>query len=100
VEVVIYDTEPQWKMPDEEILSHEHHVCLRLDFHHVKGSWGPTYLGDLTEYYQWVKYQSIPMMEHNIMRMGREDTNKNVNVVVMFTFPTIGDAVAFKLMWK
>lgn len=98
--MIIYETNPRWKMPDEEELSHEYHVCLRIGFNHVKGSWGPEYLGDLTEYYEWVKFQDIEKMEHNIMRTGREDMNKSVNVVVMFTFPTIGDAVAFKLMWR
>ncbi len=97
---MIYNTKPQWKMPDDEELSHNHHVCLRIDFDIVQNGWCREYLGDLTEYYEWVKFQGIEKMEHNIMRTGREDTNKSVNVIVMFTFPTIGDAVAFKLMWK
>lgn len=96
---MIYETNPPWKMPDEEKLSHVYRVCLRINFHHVKDSWGSEYLGDLTKYYQWVKFQEIEMMEHNIMRIGREDKNRNIDVVVMFTFPTIGDAVAFKLTW-
>ena len=98
--MIIYETNHRQKMPDEEVLSHEYHVCLRVDFNHVKDSWGPEYLGDLTKYYEWVAFQDIKKMEHNIMRTGRENMNKSVNVVIMFTFPTIEDAVAFKLMWK
>lgn len=97
---MIYETDPPWKMPDDEELPHNHHVCLRVDFDHMPNGWCREYIGDLTEYYEWVKFQGIEKMEHNIMRTGHEDANKSVNVLVMFTFSTLSDAVAFKLMWK
>ena len=97
---MIYETKPMWKMPDEEELLHDYHVCLRVNFDYVPNGWGHEYFGDLTEYYEWIDFQGIEKMEHNIMRVGREDVNKKVKIIVMFTFPTIGDAVAFKLRWK
>lgn len=98
--VGIYETMPREKMPDEEELSHVHHVCLRMDFERNHYDWGSEFFGDLTEYYEWAGYQDIKKMEHNIMILGHEDANKSANVLIMFTFLTVGDAVAFKLMWK
>lgn len=97
--VAFHTTRPREKMPDEEELSYVHHVCLRIDFDRVQNKWGTEYFGDLTKYYEWVKFQGIEKMEHNLIRFGKQDMNKSVNVLVMFTFPTIGDAVAFKLRW-
>jgi len=97
--MVIYETNPPWKMPDEEELSHDHNVRLRIKFNCVQNEWGREYFGDLMEYYEWIEFQGIEKMEHNIMRVGREDMQK-ISVVVMFTFSTIGDAVAFKLTWR
>ena len=98
--VAFYNTNPRQKMPDEEELLHNHRVCLRIDFDRVQHTWGIEYFGNLTKYYEWIEFQDIEKMEHNLVRLGREDMNKSVNVLVMFTFPTIGDAMSFKLTWK
>ena len=98
--VAFYNTEPRQKMPDEEELSYKHRVCLRMDFDRVCNAWPTEYFGDLTKYYEWIEFQGIEKMEHNLVRLGREDMNNSVNVLIMFTFPTIGDAMAFKLTWK
>ena len=98
--VAHYTTRPRQKMPDEEELLHDYRVCLRMDFDRVHNKWGTEYFGNLMKYYEWIDFQGIEKMEHNLVRLGREDMNKSTNVLVMFTFPTIGDAVAFKLTWR
>lgn len=98
--VAHYTTRPRQKMPDEEELSYVHYVCLRIDFDRVQNRWGCEYFADLMKYYKWIEFQDIKKMEHNLVRLGHEDMNKSVNALVMFTFPTIEDAVAFKLTWR
>ncbi|KKN07904.1 hypothetical protein LCGC14_1062390 [marine sediment metagenome] len=97
--VAFHNTRPRQKMPDECKLSSDHRVYLRIDFDRVQNKWGTEYFGNLMKYYEWVEFQGIKKMEHNLVRLGREDMNKSTNVLVMFTFPTVGDAVAFKLRW-
>lgn len=95
-----YETLPCQKMPDDEELSGDYCVYLKMDFERNHYDWGCEYFGDLTKYYKWVEFQNIEKMEHNLIRLGCEGMDYSVDVIVMFTFPTIGDAVAFKLMWK
>lgn len=98
--VTFHTTKPREKMPDEMELSSDYRVYLKMDFDLVYHKWGSEYVGDLTKYYEWIEFQDIRKMEHSLMRYGNQDMNKSVNAIIMFTFPTIGDAVAFKLAWK
>ncbi len=112
-----YETEPRWKMPDDEIIPHNHYVCLKMDFPYANDefSWG-IYHGNLREYYAWADNNKIEM-EHNLLILGREIVEDIIyedskalriypgkriakNVKVMFVFWSEKDAKRFEKRWK
>lgn len=99
--IAFYETKPGRKMPHEKELLHNYHVCLRMDFDLIHNSkWRPVYFKNLTKYYNWIRLQKIEKMEHRLVRLGYVDKNKSKNVLIMFTFSILADAIAFKLAWK
>ena len=91
---MFFDTEPMWKMPDEEKIPHEHYVRYRIDFIE-EIQYFRCYRADLTEYYSWAEFNGIEM-EHNILIHG----SRGKNTLLMFVFWTAEDAMAFKLRWS
>lgn len=99
--VSIYDTVPiRIMMPDDRAIDNYYYtIRLRLNFEKDEpGMWG-SYIGDLTEYYEFVNDNGI-FMEHDILITGHEDGLISTNVLVCFYFLDDIDAMAFKLRWK
>ena len=92
--MIITDTIPSWKMPDEEKIPHTHHVRIRQWAKLVHRNLYSEYIIDLTKYYEWAEENNMEI-EHNILRLG-EDQRKSS---IMFTFWDDADAMAFKLRW-
>jgi len=92
----ITNTIPQWKMPDDEKIPHNHTVLMRLWAELViQEDYYAEWILDLTEYYDWTKENNMEI-EHNMLILGED----RVRSSIMFTFWTATDAMAFKLRWK